>query len=94
MLKNIFLGKYNNYSIILIKNKDVHNTFVRTYIGRTTQQYESLWRKKLFTGKSSLPKDFSNYKEVVEYLKQHPNTIGYIDSSYKVDNDIMILKVK
>jgi ABC-type phosphate transport system substrate-binding protein len=86
-LKEIFLGKkvqwVDNTKIrfVTLKKSDPHETFLRTYINKSAQQYSNYWRKMVFTGKGKIPKSFSTSAEMIEYVSGTSGAIGYIGSS-------------
>jgi hypothetical protein len=90
-LKRLFSGKTKTLSGVKVsfvlqkKNNQIHNEFLKTYLKKSTQQFSKTWKKLIFTGKAKSPKSLNSDKDVVEFLKQNKNFIGYIDSENFTD---------
>jgi ABC-type phosphate transport system substrate-binding protein len=91
-LKEIFLGKKVQWSdntkirFVTLKESGPHETFLRTYINKSVQQYSNYWRQMVFTGKGKIPKSFSTSAKMIEYVSSTSGAIGYIGSSTKPAN--------
>jgi ABC-type phosphate transport system substrate-binding protein len=85
-LKEIFLGKKVQWAdntkirFVTLKESGPHETFLRTYINKSVQQYSNYWRQMVFTGKGRIPKSFSTSAEMIEYVSGTNGAIGYIGS--------------
>lgn len=83
-IKNIFLGMKttwsNNQKIVFVtlKEGDVHDIFLKEYIGKTIFQYANYWKKQVFTGKGKPPKSFETEEELVNYVADTEGAVGYI----------------
>ncbi len=102
-IKDIFLGKKTKIDgakvvIVLLKKGDANDIFLKTYIGKTAKQFSSYWKKRVFSGKSRMPKTFKTGKEVAEYVASKKNTIAYIASSLaqdaKIKESVKVLTVE
>ncbi len=86
-LKAIFLGKKVQWTdntpifFVTLKELDLHKTFVRTYINKSTQQYINYWKMMIFSGKGMMPQSFATSAELIEYVSSTSGAIGYIDSN-------------
>jgi len=84
-IRSIFLGekvKWNNDQAItfVILKTDLHDAFLKEYVGNTASQYRNYWRKMVFTGKSKSPKSFNTPEELIGYISDTRGAIGYIPS--------------
>src|SRR5215831_15612724 len=65
-LREIFIGTrshFNNGSRaipVLLKGGPVHEVFLRRHVGDTPDEYRVRWRKAVFTGQGSMPKEFAS----------------------------------
>ena len=90
-VKNIFLGKIVKWQdssrihFVTLKG-DVHKSFLKEYIGRSTNQYKTYWKKVLFTGKGSMPKTFSTEQEIIQYVANTEGAVGYINKNTASEN--------
>jgi ABC-type phosphate transport system substrate-binding protein len=91
MIKNIFLGKKTKWSnrnkIIFVtqKKNDVHKSFLKTYVSKTTSQFRNYWKKQVFTGKGRTPKSFPGDSKIIEFVAGTKGAIGYVAAGSKTD---------
>lgn len=91
MIKKIYSGHItkwpNNQAIVvtIMENTDTHRDFLKTYVNKNESQFSSTWKKMMFTGQASYPKNFDNAQSLVEFVTKTPGAIGYVDSSAKTD---------
>ena len=88
-LSKIYLGKkssWNDGSSIkfVVLTGDTHAAFLKDYIGKTESQFSTFWKKQVFTGKGSPPKEFNSDQAMVEFVAQTTGAIGYVSSSADV----------
>lgn len=85
-IKQIFLGKKtiwdNGSKIVFVvqKRTEVSEWFLKTYVMKNAYQYDIYWKKRVFTGRGKLPKSFSSDQEIVEFVSETPNAIGYVST--------------
>jgi len=84
-IRSIFLGEKVKWSndqaiIFVILKTDLHDAFLKEYVGNTASQYRNYWRKMVFTGKSKSPKSFNTPEELIGYVSDTGGAIGYIPS--------------
>ena len=88
-IKDIFLGEKtswadnNRINFVVLKDDEVHKTFLDKYVNKTPMGYNSYWKKLVFVGKGKAPRSFSSPKELVDYVAQTDGAIGYISSEDK-----------
>jgi ABC-type phosphate transport system substrate-binding protein len=97
-IKSIFLGekiKWNNDSKItfVILKTEVHDLFLKEYLGNTAAQYLNYWKKMVFTGKSKSPKSFSDTEKLIDYIAETGGAVGYLPASAYNDK-VKIISVK
>lgn len=98
-IKNIFLGRKTRWSndtkiqFVILKRGDIHEKFLKDYIGKTDSQYTTYWKKMVFTGKGRSPQAFESAQALVEFVASTPYAIGYAPAS--VTNDtVKIIKIR
>ncbi|MBN1625650.1 MAG: substrate-binding domain-containing protein, partial [Deltaproteobacteria bacterium] len=90
-LKNIFLGKKSTWSdnkkivFFIQNNSSVSDQFFSEYINKSSAQFSSYWKEKVFTGQGTPPKSFSSDEEMVQFVSQTDGAIGYVSSSEGLD---------
>jgi ABC-type phosphate transport system substrate-binding protein len=83
-LQAIFLGEKSRWDdgrhirIAILEEGGVHKSFLQNIVGKTPSQYESYWKKLIFTGKASAPKTFDETAKVVEFVAGQQGAIGYV----------------
>ncbi|MDY6824114.1 MAG: hypothetical protein SWH68_10035 [Thermodesulfobacteriota bacterium] len=97
-LKNIFLGnrvKWSNGDRIyftLSGNSDTHQSFLKTYVGRTPSQFQMHWRNMVFTGKGQMPTTLDSEQAVIDYVANTKGAVGYVTTP-PVSGDVKTLTV-
>lgn len=85
-IKNIFLGKNTRWedgqkiTFVMLTGDDTHDAFLKLYVGKTSSQFNTYWKKKAFTGKGRIPESFGTPEELIDYVMKTPGAIGYIPS--------------
>lgn len=88
-LCNIYLGKKTSWSdgskikFVVLKG-DTHASFLKDYVGKTENQFKTFWKKQVFTGKGSPPKEFDSARAMIEYVAQTAGAIGYVPAGTDV----------
>ncbi len=86
-LKAIFLGRKVQWTdntpirFVISRESDLYNTFLRTYINKSAQQYMNYWKMMMFSGKGMVPQSCATSAKMLEYVSGTSGAIGYIDSS-------------
>lgn len=94
-LENLLLGKASKWGngerVVLVNLKDsgLHAEFTKEFTGKTTSQYKTYWKKRIFTGKGKGPKEIRTEKLVVDYVARTPGAIGYISLETSRDAKVM-----
>lgn len=89
-LQSIFLGEKSRWEdgkpikIVVLEDGPVHKEFLQAVLGKTPSQFDSYWKKLVFTGKAAAPKSFAEVAELVDYIGTHPGTIGYVAAGQRV----------
>jgi len=83
-LKNVFLaiksslGDGCHVEPVLEKAGAAHETFLKTYIGKTAASLETYYRSLVFTGKAFMPKTLPDDSAVVAYVAKTKGAIAYV----------------
>jgi ABC-type phosphate transport system substrate-binding protein len=78
---------------VLLKSGDVHDEFVKQYMGKTAAGLENYYRSLVFTGKGAMPKILKSDAEVLAYVKKTRGAIGYVSDGASTEG-VKILDVK
>ena len=83
-LRDIFTGarsQFNNGTRaipVLLKGGPVHEVFLHRHVGDTPDEFRVRWRKAVFTGQGSMPKEFPSEAAMLEFIAVTPGAIGYV----------------
>jgi ABC-type phosphate transport system substrate-binding protein len=98
-LQSIFLGEKTKWNdgkhikIVILEQGDVHKSFLAEIVEKTPSQYESFWKKLIFTGKATAPKSFDAIPKVIDFIAGQQGTIGYVAVGQSV-GAVKIITVK
>ncbi len=100
-IREIFLGLKTkndidqNINIVLLpETNDIHKSFIKKYIRKTSSQFRHCWRRMLFTGQSGLPIRKNTSEKIMEHVASTPNAIGYIDYNVTIIDNIKIINIQ
>lgn len=91
-LKKMFTNKKVKWDdgsqivLVTLKGGDAHKDFLKEYLNKSPSQFRTYWRKQMFTGQGSMPKEFDNEKEVLDYINGTEGAIGYISAGTPANN--------
>jgi hypothetical protein len=83
-LRDIFIGVRSRFDDgtralpVLLKGGPAHEVFLHRHIRETPDEFRVRWRKAVFTGQGSMPKEFSSEAELLHYVEATPGAIGYV----------------
>ena len=83
-LRDIFTGARSRFDDggraipVLLKGGPAHEVFLHRHIGETPDEFRIRWRKAVFTGQGSMPKEFLSETALLEYIAVTPGAIGYV----------------
>jgi len=84
-VRKLFLGKSRKLPdgsrALLVSNSGIQTEFNRSALGKADSQVKAAWSKLLFSGRAKRPVEFSNPAEVVQFVSQNVNAVGYVLTS-------------
>ena len=95
-LQEIFLGKRvqwaDNSTLhpATVKEDTLHKAFLKQYLKKSPSQWLAHWKRLVFTGNGTPPKQFAGQKELLDYVAKTSGAIGYIDDETPHENVIII----
>jgi ABC-type phosphate transport system substrate-binding protein len=90
-IREIFLGRKTRWdsgegiTFVVLKDGEVHTEFMRRIVQKTPSQFQTYWRKMVFTGKGRAPESFDSPEEMAQFVAATPGAIGYVPSSASAD---------
>lgn len=91
-IRDIFLGETSRWpnqeriTFVTLKTRQVHETFLSEYVGRTSSQYDIYWKKKVFSGQGRMPKSMDSPEAVIEFVASTRGAVGYLPAGTSVGN--------
>ncbi len=97
-LKELFLGKKASWEdggkvILVIAKTGSAQDSLMTLLGKSTSQFQTGWKKLVFTGKAAMPEQVENDEAVVDLVAKTPGAIGFVDKA-KVKDGVKALTVQ
>jgi ABC-type phosphate transport system substrate-binding protein len=74
-------------------NSPVRRTFTKQVHRRTIASVQTYWQQQTFAGRGVAPPERASDAEVLAYIRQFPNGIGYVNADANLGNDIKVLIV-
>ena len=98
-VKAVFVGEIGKIEkvrlgVTILDKCDVHESFLKNYIKKTSSQFLSSWKKLVFSGKANMPKEFKTEEELVKYVAKTSGAVGYVHVKTSQDSSVMTGKVK
>jgi len=83
-VKDYFLGKKTSWEdgskvVIVVVKDGSTNEALLARLGKNSQQFQTGWKKLVFTGKAAMPEQVDTDEAVVELVARTPGAIGFID---------------
>ncbi len=91
-LQSIFLGEKTKWDdgkqikIVTLDEGAAHKAFLQAVVGKTPSQFDSYWKKLIFTGKAAAPKSFDEAGKLVDFVAGQSGAIGYVASGQAVSS--------
>lgn len=98
-VQEIFLGKRVQWSdnskirFVTVKNPDIHKAFLKQYLKKSNSKWKAYWKRMVFTGRGTPPKQFKTTQELLDYVSKTDGAVGYIDSETTAVN-VNVVDVK
>ena len=89
-VKSIFLAKKKSVDgvrvkLATLKGSDLHNQFLKAYVGKTPSQFSNYYKKLIFTGKGKPPKSMTSEAKMIAYVSRTSGALGYVSAAAVTD---------
>lgn len=74
-------------------NSPVRRAFTKQVHRRTIASVQTYWQQQTFAGRGVAPPERASDAEVLNYIRQFPNGIGYVNADANLGSDIKVLIV-
>lgn len=97
-LKELFLGKKSSWEdggkvIVVIAKAGPSQDALMSLLGKSSSQFQTGWKKLVFTGKAAMPEQVDNDEAVIDLVAKTPGAIGYVDKA-KLKDGVKALTVQ
>lgn len=98
-LTKIFMGKKKRWGggakvqAVTLKRGAELDIFLKRFLGKSNSEFTTYWKRMIFTGRGKPPKSFRSQEELVDFIKEHPGAVGFIDSETPHEG-IKVIKVQ
>ncbi len=88
--KDLFLGKRlawddgSKVVVVLVKDGPANDILMKR-LGKTPQQFQTGWKKLVFTGKGAMPEQVDSEDALVAFVAKTPGAIGFVDKAKAKD---------
>lgn len=65
-------------TVLTRSDQEESSAFLDKYLDRTPASFSAEWKRIVFTGKGTLPKEASTDEEMVDLVRRTPGAIGYV----------------
>jgi ABC-type phosphate transport system substrate-binding protein len=98
-LEKIYLGKKSRFSngikaepIDQVEGRDLRKRFYKAVTEMDERAVKRYWSQRMFTGKGKPPEAMDDDQDVMKYISDNPNSLGYVEGRY-VDDTVKILLI-
>lgn len=90
-LQDIFTGRKTRWTSggaivpVLVEVQATHEGFLATYVQKTPAQFDTWWKKQIFTGKASPLRSMKTERDVVDFVSRTDGAIGYVSKGAVTD---------
>lgn len=98
-IQYIFLGKKTTWEdgrkikFALQETNTIHEKFLKKYVQKSRSQFSTYWKRRVFSGKGSLPKSFENDQKMIDFIRETSGAIGYVYSENNLEK-VKVLKIQ
>ncbi len=71
----------------------VRRSFTKDVHRRTIASVETYWQQQTFAGRGVAPPERASDEEVLAYIRQFPNAIGYVHADADLGSDVKVVVV-
>jgi ABC-type phosphate transport system substrate-binding protein len=86
-IRKIFLGRPVSLAgatkltpVDLLRTDPVYAIFYANVVKKNLAQIDAFWSRKLFNGTGLPPRQMKNTNEIVQWVEQHVDSIGYVNT--------------
>ena len=93
-VRNLFMGASVGRTLhpaVLPPNNRTRSLFNTKVVGMSESRVQSYWAQMKFTGRRSSPLQVSNEQEMLRYLSNTPDSVGYLTGDTEIPENLTII---
>jgi len=100
ILQKVYLGKVVEVDgrrivpVNLAKGNALRKKFMERIMAQDDEKFIAYWTVRRYIGKGSPPREFGSVKLQLEFLRNTPGAVGYLDDSSKLEPGLKTLLKK
>ena len=97
VLQKIYLGKVVEIDgrpvvpVNLVKGARLRKEFMSQVLSQDDEKFVAYWTVRRYIGKGSPPREFDSMESQLEYLRNTPGAVGYVDASADIKGNLKTL---
>lgn len=97
-MRDLFLGAKTSWSdgakvlVAVLKSGPSHDALMKS-LDKNQSQFNTTWKRVIFTGKGSMPQQFDSEDELVAFVAKNPGAIAFVDTG-KIKDGVKALAIK
>ncbi len=97
--KAIFTGDTTRWDdgkpiqIVILQGGDASRSFLQNVVGKTPSQFDTYWKRLIFTGKAGAPKSFDDPASVVRHVSGTAGAVGFVGAG-EATGQVKIISIK
>ncbi len=97
-MRELFLGARTTWGdgtkvvVVLLKDGPGRDALLK-FLGKNPSQFNTSWKRMVFTGKGSMPQLFDSEDELVAFVTKSPGAIAFVDAG-KVKDGVKAMAIK
>jgi len=93
-VRNLFMGASVGRTLhpaVLPPNNRTRSLFNTKVVGMSESRVQSYWAQMKFTGRRSSPLQVSNEADMLRYLSNTPDSVGYLTADTEIPGELTII---
>lgn len=78
---------------VVMKDRELHEQFLRSFVRKSPSQWDTYWRRMMFTGRGLPPKTLDSSKAILDFVSQTEGAVGYVDAE-AVSETVKVLEIR
>lgn len=95
-IQKIYLGKKTTWDngktikVAALRKGTIHDEFLKDFIKKAPSAFTLYWKKAVFTGTGTPPKFFDTESDLMKFISENPDAIGYTGIFQEIVKEITV----